>query len=515
MSVTEFTSALKNRAISNWFKKEASGTEASRINNINVVTNPTKLYRNTEEVADKTAFILTKSTLLGMVKNFSPDLDDAQAATKAAELFNSLAVRAKGEKIPRRKIQIRTKGRGPDGSNIAVVTDEGIFFPKIGFSTITTVMNNLLGLKGSELSAYYEKGHVYGLATRLLERTQKRMEASVRGSLVGGYTDSPEETQKALNTLSSIYANIIDYYTRLDLDSANIKTTTIDNSVNIYGDYFKKVDRQGNIKYLVEMQLESANQKSAIEVREGLKYIRKLLNPNTATAGEATVTAQIDKLLGTYTLNGEVKNIVSDTKFREDLIKLRSSPNLVNIVAKGVADAIRGTTTVHEYKGKTGKLATKKKSITVGPDLSALKTMRAEIKKAKQDAKKALVAVKQVSAKLSKQTPVTFNLSELQVFLNQHLQDVISANMGDGNSRSILNYRTGRFAASVKVENLTESRQGMITAFYSYMKNPYATFSDTGRQSSPRTRDPKLLIARSIRELAAQKAVTRLRAVLI
>lgn len=515
MSVAEFTSALKNRAVANWFKKESGATEASRINNINIVTNPTKLYRNTEEVADKTAFILTKSTLTGMVKNFNPDLDDTQAATKANELFNSLAVRAKGEKIPRRKIQIREKSKGPDGSTISVVTDEGIFFPKIGFSTITTVMNTLLGLKGSELSAYYEKGHVYGLATRLLERTQKRMEASVRGSLSGGYTDSPQETQKALDTLSTVYSNIIEYYTRLDLDSANIKTTSVDNSVNIYGDYFKKVDRQGNIKYLVEMQLESANQKSALEVREGLKYIRKILNPNTATAGEATVAAQIDKLLGTYTFNGEVKNIVSDAKFRQDLLNLRSSPNLVSIIAQGVAGAIKGVETSHEYKGKTGKLSTKKKSISVGPDLVALKNMRTELKKAKQEAKKTLVAIKQVKAKLSKQNPTTFNLSGLQVFLNQHLQDVISANMGDGTSRSVLNYRSGRFASSVQIENLTQSREGMITAFYSYMKNPYATFSDTGRQSSPRSRDPKLLIARSIRELAAQKAITRLRAVLI
>lgn len=515
MSIAEFTSALKNRAVSNWFKKEASATEASRINNINIVTNPTKLYRNTEEVADKTAFILTKSTLLGMVKNFNPELDDAQASTKATELFNTLAIRAKGEKIPRRKIQIRTKSPGPDGSTISVTTDEGIFFPKIGFSTITTVMNNLLGLKGSQLSAYYEKGHVYGLATRLLERTQKRMEASIRGSLSGGYTDDPQGTQKALDTLGKVYSNIVEYYTRLDLDSANLKPTTVDTSINIYGDYFKKVDRQGNIKYLVEMQLETANQKSAIEVREGLKYIRKLLDPNTATAGEATVTAQIDKLLGTYNLNGEVKNIITDTKFREDLIKLRSSPNLVDIVAKGIAGAIKGTSTVHQYTGKTGKLATKKKSVTIGPDMTALKKMRAEIKKAKQDAQAAIVSINKVKAKLSKQTPSTINLSGLQIFFNQHIQDVVSANMGDGNSRSILNYRTGRFAGSVQIENLTQSREGMITAFYSYMKNPYATFSENGRQSSPRTRDPKLLIAKSIRELAAQKALTRLRAVLI
>jgi hypothetical protein len=105
------------------------------------------------------------------------------------------------------------------------------------------------------------------------------------------------------------------------------------------------------------------------------------------------------------------------------------------------------------------------------------------------------------------------SLTGLQTLINRHLQDVISANMGNGDSKSILNYRTGRLAASAKVEKLSKSREGMITAFYSYMKNPYATFSEGGRQSVPRTRDPKLLISKSIREIAAEKVASRLRAV--
>ena len=101
-----------------------------------------------------------------------------------------------------------------------------------------------------------------------------------------------------------------------------------------------------------------------------------------------------------------------------------------------------------------------------------------------------------------------------QVYLiNQHLQNVISANMGDGSQRNILNYRTGRFAGSTKVESMSQSRAGMITAFYSYMKNPYATFAEGGKQENPRTRNPKLLISKSIREIAMGKVGNRLRAV--
>ena len=84
--------------------------------------------------------------------------------------------------------------------------------------------------------------------------------------------------------------------------------------------------------------------------------------------------------------------------------------------------------------------------------------------------------------------------------------------MGDGSSKRILNYRTGRFAASAIVETMSQSRQGMITAFYSYMKNPYQTFEPGFKQGSPKTRDPKLLISQSIREIAAIRVGNQLRA---
>lgn len=109
--------------------------------------------------------------------------------------------------------------------------------------------------------------------------------------------------------------------------------------------------------------------------------------------------------------------------------------------------------------------------------------------------------------------PPSTTLINLTVLINSQLQDVISANMGNGSSRNVLNYRTGRFASNVKVEQLSMSKAGMITAFYSYMKNPYATFSAGGRQAIPATRDPKLLIAKSIRQIAEQVVTNRLRAV--
>lgn len=109
----------------------------------------------------------------------------------------------------------------------------------------------------------------------------------------------------------------------------------------------------------------------------------------------------------------------------------------------------------------------------------------------------------------------TQSLLSLQALLNAKLTETIERNMGDGSRKDVLNYRSGRFAASAKVERLTVSREGMISAFYTYMKSPYATFSEGGRQQYPRSRDPKLLIAKSIREIAGKAVANRLRAVVI
>lgn len=107
------------------------------------------------------------------------------------------------------------------------------------------------------------------------------------------------------------------------------------------------------------------------------------------------------------------------------------------------------------------------------------------------------------------------SIANLESLLNSSLQERVRRNMGTGTRKDILNYRTGRFVDSVKLERLSQSRTGMITAFYSYMKNPYSTFSTGGQQEYPKTRDPKLLIARSIREIGAELAYNRMRAVLV
>lgn len=189
--------------------------------------------------------------------------------------------------------------------------------------------------------------------------------------------------------------------------------------------------------------------------------------------------------------------IKQDPSFLKDL---ETSKSLKNFVANAIVSAIRGEK-VQPYTSDT--------NILVSSKITREKVVVAAGKKAVEN-----VSTPKLQ-KERKQEPEQVPLASLLVLLKEHLQHVVSANMGDGSRKDILNYRTGRFASSVDVEKLTKSREGMITAFYTYMKNPYATFSAGGRQSTPKTRDPKLLISKSIREIAATVVKNRMRAVLV
>lgn len=195
------------------------------------------------------------------------------------------------------------------------------------------------------------------------------------------------------------------------------------------------------------------------------------------------------------------------------LINTKGSPSLKESIGQNIASLIETGTVLKPIVTRVTKkspLSSKKDNVST-ENSNILKKVASAIKQAANKVSK--------TNKIKIQTQVLnsnlVSLVSLQNLINQHLQSVISANMGDGSSRNILNYRTGRFAASATVERMSQSRAGMITAFYNYMRNPYQTFEPGYRQGSPKSRDPKLLISQSIREIAATRVGNRLRAVLV
>ncbi len=91
--------------------------------------------------------------------------------------------------------------------------------------------------------------------------------------------------------------------------------------------------------------------------------------------------------------------------------------------------------------------------------------------------------------------------------LNKKLPDTVRKNM----NAPALENRTGRFVDSVEVTDIVKTPQGYPSIGYKYAKNPYQVF-EMGAGSPPWAtpeRDPRKLIDRSIREIAAQFAIGR------
>ena len=72
--------------------------------------------------------------------------------------------------------------------------------------------------------------------------------------------------------------------------------------------------------------------------------------------------------------------------------------------------------------------------------------------------------------------------------------------------------RTGRFANSVRLTDIIQTPRGYPSFGYTYQKDPYEVFEMGAQGSAPWAtpdRDPRFLIDKSIREIAAQFAIGR------
>lgn len=328
------------------------------------------------------------------------------------------------------------------------------------------------------------------------------------------------EDPKALQALDSILKAVLD----ADYLTSNLLTES-----QVFIDATKYALGE-NPRLITELQFTADNKAAGDLLQQTGKYLNQLIQ--AASKGETGVTQEAikkliqslqpvvdvilqkaEELKAPLEQQGIYNKIVENANFLANtLINTPGSVTIKDGIGQSIASIIKTGVAAKETKTaiKPKPIKTKHKEVIniskVAKDFEkAVKTVKEAVKKAKPPKSVAVkAAVKRASSLLT-----------LQKILNGGLVDQVKRNMGTGNRRDVLNLRTGRFAESVKVERLSESRQGMITAFYTYMKNPYATFSQGGRQELPRSRDPKLLISKSIRELMQQQVAQRMRAVLV
>lgn len=485
MSIAEFSKTIQSQVYKTWLEKLDK----------NIISNSAKSLRASQQVAGKTDFYLTKDTVMNMYKTITGQkMDSAEADV----LLYSLAQGGKGS-VP--------------GTFTTVGGSKAVMFKSIGFDTISSrlvdifeedylvqeayrkaeddyvkgqllELNKRTDLKGkakqdeinkieaegkrrASFGYYFNKGHVIGVATNLTKEFRNNIDKA------------DDLSRKERDALVKVLDQYIAKLEADDLASANLPDAV---NQELYAGYIKS-----SSKYLVEIQCAVKNQGSGREQASPiLDELRKIFSVS----------------------NRDITDILTKSPaLGQALLSTQGSPSFKDLLAKDMVDILSGKKpNSKEYKqapALIGKKSTEiKKPKSNKGKIQTLKNLKSKIKSTKADPSK----IKEIPES-------KVNLSQLLVLINSQLQDVISANMGNGNSRNVLNYRTGRFASTVKVEQLSSSKQGMISAFYSYMKNPYATFSTGGRQSTPKSRDPKLLISKSIREIAQQVVSDNLRAV--
>lgn len=413
------------------------------------------------------------------------------------------------------------------GSNTTGNADRDVLILKnIAYDKIVAyfkeyIHTNISGLSPAEkkdldkyMTNMFNAGHLAGVFTGRLLRAFEIKQDKASGQIsVAGSTDAD---------IVSLMNNVLELVTASDFLSSNVY-----NDVGLFARSEKQLTKSGaKLRFVTEVQVSSSNIEAGNLLTQAGTELSKLLkavSPGVSLKGrelavEKQTKALFNKLkpLRDYVVkrSAELKSAGTISKELSDklnsisgsvatfdlLISTKGSDTVIDHMANLIANAIDGKSVVNTGSSKASvskKLPVKKQTKkTVGKVSSSTKA----------------ITIKSTSAA---RVSGTADLFSLQNLINAGLTQKIKENMGSGNRKDILNLRSGRFAESANVERLTLSREGMITAFYSYMKNPYATFSAGGVQSVPNSRDPKLLISRSIRELASTAVGNRLRAVVV
>ena len=123
------------------------------------------------------------------------------------------------------------------------------------------------------------------------------------------------------------------------------------------------------------------------------------------------------------------------------------------------------------------------------------------------------VSIKIMAPKLRKRNKAAgskegtgFNPLQMVSMINKELPDTVRKNMREP---GLVN-RSGRFAESVRLTDITQTAKGFPSIGYTYDRDPYQVFEQGSSGSwSSRERDPRNLIDKSIREIAAEMAIGR------
>lgn len=154
---------------------------------------------------------------------------------------------------------------------------------------------------------------------------------------------------------------------------------------------------------------------------------------------------------------------------------------------------------------RSGAVIAKQENTKIKEGRSATKSFNSKVKKSAKGVAKPAFKRRQTRMAPS-QKGVSASPLALLALINKQLPDAVRSNMG----APALENQTGRFAQSVRLTDVGKTAQGFTSYGYTYQKSPYQVFETTsGSRFASSDRDPRKLIDKSIRQVAAQYAVGR------
>lgn len=545
MSAPELSDTVKNRI----FRLYKSGKlslagfkQASRESIFKKFQDTSKFRKQYESGSSGHTGVFTISGTSILINQIISEVEDNNTKALVRKAFDSINLRYFAEQwVPEHlpKGGTYTKVSGNDSeydfklSDVPQDTVKNLF---LDYIDSTLAVSGLVHADKilDEISKNIQSGHLAGVfSLKLKAATGVQVTPSIAGTY-RDFTVTMDDTESGINE----YTQTIDKALKLLLD-ADFVTSNLHDNLEIFNTATKSVLGDKDVFLSTEMQLSRLNKEAGDLLQQtGRKlnafidaYAPKTKGQFSSSTMDKTFKELIKSLepLADYLLskaediqklpNAELvaKDIVSNAgsikELGNTLINTKGSPSMVEAITDNIITTLLGKKV---KPTQVTKISNKTKIVTKDPAANSdIKQLTSNIAKIKSE----LVKTKKASIKLKQQAindrATVKPISGLQALLNARLFDQIKKNMGTGNETKVLNFRSGRLAESARVERLSQSRAGMVSAFYIYMRNPYGTFSEGGKQQYPRTRDPKTLISKSIREIGATMVGNRMRAVLV
>lgn len=234
----------------------------------------------------------------------------------------------------------------------------------------------------------------------------------------------------------------------------------------------------------------SGSQATEVSLNENMEVSIEMLPRSKNPAGKEDydlnkLLPKLEEAILSYIKDADIATMSGSKSIEENAVDLTTYIVLKELSKSSNAKVVGGLT---KPKGR------KKKRVE--------NTSKYAYAKTKGSSKKARPLAKQRTKKNAASQPL-----QLIGLINKDLPDTVRKNM---QSPQLVN-RTGRFAESVKLTDVIQTPKGYPSFGYTYQRNPYSVFEDGGGSApwANGERDPRQLIDRSIREIAAQFAIGR------